>query len=103
MSNSPETIASVLIDALPYIRKFAGKTIVVKLGGSTMKGETLLHFAEDVALLRSVGIRIVVVHGGGPQIAELSKKLGKEAVFKNGLRVTDAERWTSCAWSWSAR
>lgn len=88
----PETVASVLIEALPYIRKFAGKIIVVKLGGSTMKDETLIkRFAEDVALLRSVGIRPVVVHGGGPQIGELSKKLGKEAVFKGGLRVTDAE------------
>ncbi len=91
-ANSPETVASVLIDALPYIRKFAGKIIVIKLGGSTMKDETLIRrFAEDMALLRSVGVRPVVVHGGGPQIGELSAKLGKKAVFKGGLRVTDAE------------
>ncbi len=90
--SAPETIASVLIEALPYIRKFAGKIVVVKLGGSIMKDESLIaRFAEDMALLRSVGVKPVVVHGGGPQIGELSAKLGKEPVFKGGMRVTDAE------------
>lgn len=89
---APETIANVLIDALPYIRRFAGKIIVIKLGGSIMKDTTLItRFAEDMALLRSVGIKPVVVHGGGPQIGELMGRLGKAPEFQGGHRVTDAE------------
>lgn len=84
--------AAVLIEALPYIRAFAGATIVVKYGGNAMTDPELAdRFAEDIVLLHTVGIRPVVVHGGGPQIGELLRKLGKETEFKDGLRVTDAE------------
>ncbi|HUF33129.1 MAG TPA: acetylglutamate kinase [Acidimicrobiales bacterium] len=82
--------AAVLAEALPYIRRFYGKTIVVKFGGNAM-GHDLSLFAEDVALLHSVGMRVVVVHGGGPQIGELMSRLGKETTFIGGHRVTDAE------------
>jgi acetylglutamate kinase len=82
--------ASVLVEALPYIRRFAGKVVVVKYGGNAM-GEDLSTFAEDVVLLHSVGIRVVVVHGGGPQIGEMLGRLGVETRFVDGLRVTDAE------------
>ncbi|MFV1990722.1 MAG: acetylglutamate kinase, partial [Acidimicrobiales bacterium] len=81
-----------LVEALPYIRAFRGKIVVVKFGGNAMTDPELSSaFAEDIVLLHSVGIRPVVVHGGGPQIGELMARLGKEAVFKDGLRVTDAE------------
>jgi acetylglutamate kinase len=82
--------ASVLVEALPYIRRFAGKVVVVKYGGNAMGGD-LSTFAEDVVLLHSVGIRVVVVHGGGPQIGALLKRLGMVSEFVDGLRVTDAE------------
>jgi acetylglutamate kinase len=85
-------IAHVLIEALPYIRRFKGKTIVVKYGGNAMIDEGLKHgFARDVVLLKLVGINPVVVHGGGPQIGELLKRLGKTSEFVQGMRVTDAE------------
>ncbi len=84
--------AEVLVEALPYIRRFRGTTLVVKYGGNAMAGSAQLSlFAEDVVLLRSVGIDIVVVHGGGPQIGELMIRLGKVPEFVEGLRVTDAD------------
>jgi acetylglutamate kinase len=87
--------AATLVEALPYIRRFAGKTVVVKYGGNALAGTTdhdaLTVFAEDIVLMRLVGMRPVVVHGGGPQISELMARLGKEAAFVDGLRVTDAE------------
>jgi acetylglutamate kinase len=84
--------AEVLIEALPYIRRFAGAVVVVKFGGNAMESaELAAQFAEDVVLLQSVGLRPVVVHGGGPQISDLMARLGKKAEFRDGLRVTDAE------------
>ncbi|MGZ4759308.1 MAG: acetylglutamate kinase, partial [Acidimicrobiales bacterium] len=84
--------AGVLIEALPYIRRFFGATVVVKYGGNAMVDPDLAdRFAEDIVLLQAVGIRPVVVHGGGPQIGELMARLGKESEFRDGLRVTDAE------------
>jgi acetylglutamate kinase len=88
--------AAILAEALPYIRRFHGKVVVVKYGGNVMgdsqsPSDELDLFAQDVVLMRSVGMRPVVVHGGGPQIGELMAKLGKVPEFKNGLRVTDAE------------
>jgi acetylglutamate kinase len=89
------TVAHVLVEALPYIRRFAGKTIVVKYGGNALAGTTehdaLDVFASDIVLMRLVGMRPVVVHGGGPQISSLMDRLGKVPEFRNGLRVTDAE------------
>ena len=86
----PAEKASVLADALPYIRRFWGKVIVVKYGGNAM-GKELDGFAQDVTLMRSVGMRPVVIHGGGPQIGDLMARLGKVPEFREGLRVTDAE------------
>ena len=84
--------AEVLIEALPFIRAFWGRTIVVKYGGNAMTDASLAEsFAADIVLLHSVGIRVVVVHGGGPQIGELLDRLGKKSEFRDGLRVTDAE------------
>jgi acetylglutamate kinase len=84
--------ASVLAEALPYIREFSGKTVVVKYGGHAMDDPALAElFAQDVVLMRLVGINPVVVHGGGPQITDLMARLGKQAEFVDGLRVTDAE------------
>jgi acetylglutamate kinase len=84
--------ANILIEALPYIRKFSGKTIVVKYGGHAMTDETLRHsFARDIVLLRYVGMHPIIVHGGGPQIGETMQRMGLEAHFVEGLRVTDAE------------
>ncbi len=88
----PERRAQALIEALPYIERFRGAIIVVKFGGNAMVDADLSRtFAEDIVLLRSVGMKPVVVHGGGPQIGDLLARLGKETEFKNGLRVTDAE------------
>jgi acetylglutamate kinase len=94
----PAAKAMVLCEALPYIQRFAGRTVVVKYGGAVL-GPTgqeedaagLSSFAEDVVLLRAIGIRPVVVHGGGPQIGALMGRLGLEPEFRDGLRVTDAE------------
>ena len=87
-----EERAAVLIEALPYIQRFRGRTIVVKFGGNAMVDPGLARsFAEDVVLMRSVGLRPVVVHGGGPQISELMGRLGKVPEFRDGHRVTDAE------------
>jgi acetylglutamate kinase len=84
--------AEVLAEALPYIREFTGKTVVIKYGGHAMDDAGLAGlFAGDVVLMRLVGINPVVVHGGGPQITELMRRLGKEPEFVDGLRVTDAE------------
>ena len=92
---TPGERAQILVEALPYIRRFAGKTVVVKYGGNAIAGtsehDALALFAEDVVLMLLVGLRPVVVHGGGPQISELMSKLGKQATFVDGLRVTDAE------------
>jgi acetylglutamate kinase len=101
----PEEAAALLVEVLPYIRQFSGKVVVVKYGGNAIAGAAgaaaasgpttaegaLASFAEDVVLLRSVGLLPVVVHGGGPQIGELLGRLGKASEFRDGLRVTDAE------------
>lgn len=101
-SNSAAAKAGVLVEALPYIKRFSGKIVVVKYGGNVLQGrsadgaaideaEALRLFAEDIVLMRSVGMRPVVVHGGGPQIADLLKRLNIKSEFRNGLRVTDAD------------
>jgi acetylglutamate kinase len=91
-NNSATQIAHVLIEALPYIRRFKGKTIVVKYGGNAMIDERLKNsFARDIVLLKLVGINPVVVHGGGPQIGSLLQRLGKSSEFVQGMRVTDSE------------
>ena len=90
-SNGAEK-ADVLVEALPYIRKFFGSTVVVKYGGNAMTDPALARqFADDVVLMRSVGMRPVVVHGGGPQISALMERLGMVPEFRDGLRVTDAD------------
>lgn len=84
--------AAILAEALPYIREFSGKTVVIKYGGHAMDDPELADlFAQDVVLMRLVGMNPVVVHGGGPQISELMQRLGKQPEFVDGLRVTDAE------------
>ena len=87
----PSEIATVLVEALPYIRQFAGKSVVVKLGGAAIDRKSDLALAQDVLLLRSVGVRCVLVHGGGPQVDAMLRRVGKEPQFKDGLRVTDEE------------
>ncbi len=87
-----QTRAAILVEALPYIREFAGKTIVVKYGGNAMGGADLTdQVMADIALMKFVGIRPVVVHGGGPDISAQLERLGKKSEFIGGLRVTDAE------------
>ena len=87
-----QDIARVLTEALPYIRRFAGKTFVVKYGGNAMKGDAMIQsFARDIVLMKAVGMNPVVVHGGGPQIGAHLEKLGKKSEFIEGMRVTDAE------------
>jgi acetylglutamate kinase len=82
----------VLIEALPYIQKYAGKTIVIKYGGNAMIDEQLKQsFSQDIVLLKQIGINPVVIHGGGPQIGKLLKQIGKESHFIDGMRVTDTE------------
>jgi acetylglutamate kinase len=98
---APAARASVLVEALPYIQRFGGAVIVIKYGGNALAGSAgeagpseaaaLASFASDVVLMRSVGIRPIVVHGGGPQIGDLMARLGKQPEFQQGLRVTDAE------------
>lgn len=85
-------IAKVLTEALPYIQRFSGKTIVIKYGGNAMADDKLKNgFARDVVLMKLVGMNPVVVHGGGPQIGDLLKRIGKESEFVEGMRVTDSE------------
>ena len=84
--------AKILIEALPYMQRFVDKTIVIKYGGNAMTNEELRRsFAVDVVLLKHIGVRPVIVHGGGPQIATTLERLGKESTFVGGLRVTDDE------------
>ena len=84
--------AEVLTQALPYIKKYSGKIVVIKYGGNAMVNEQLKQqVMEDVALLWLIGVKVVLVHGGGPEISETMKRLGKQAQFVNGLRVTDKE------------
>ncbi|MDD4944601.1 MAG: acetylglutamate kinase [Rhodoferax sp.] len=95
----PGDQANILAKALPYIRKFHGKTMVIKYGGNAMTDPALQQaFAEDVVLLKLVGINPVVVHGGGPQIEGLLKRLGKKGEFIQGMRVTDAETMEVVEW-----
>jgi acetylglutamate kinase len=92
VTNPRHEVAGVLVEVLPYIQRFRGKVVVVKYGGNAMTDPGLAgQFAADMVLLHSVGIRPVVVHGGGPQIAELMGRLGMKPEFRDGLRVTDAE------------
>ncbi|MBB1125622.1 acetylglutamate kinase [Thiospirillum jenense] len=87
-----QNIARVLIEALPYIRRFTGKTIVIKYGGNAMTEPHLKDgFARDLVLMKLVGVNPVIVHGGGPQIGQLLKRLGKATEFVQGMRVTDSE------------
>jgi len=89
---NPRERAATLVEALPYLRRFAGKTIVIKYGGAAQVQKDLQSpFAQDIILLQYVGINVVVVHGGGPQIGETLQKLGKSTEFVEGLRVTDEE------------
>jgi acetylglutamate kinase len=91
-SSSAMNVARVLTEALPYIQRFTGKTIVIKYGGNAMVDEALKSgFARDVVLMKLVGINPVVVHGGGPQIGQLLAKIGKQTEFVDGMRVTDSE------------
>ena len=84
--------ARVLAEAMPYIQRFQGKTVVIKYGGAAMEGEALKSsFARDIVLMKLVGVKPVVVHGGGPQIGRLLERIGKETRFVEGMRVTDAE------------
>ncbi len=95
----PRDKAQILAQALPYIRKFHGKTMVIKYGGNAMTDPALqAAFAEDVVLLKLVGINPVVVHGGGPQIETALKRLGKKGEFIQGMRVTDAETMEVVEW-----
>ncbi len=90
--DNPVEKAKVLIEALPYIRRFYNKTVVIKYGGSTMEEEGLKRsFALDVVLLKYIGLKPVIVHGGGPQIGEMLTRLGKKSEFVEGMRVTDRE------------
>ena len=89
---SPERRAGVLVETLPYITRFAGRVVVVKFGGNAMESDELAdQFAQDIVLMHSVGIKPVVVHGGGPQIGALVERLGLKTEFKDGQRVTDEE------------
>ena len=89
---NPEIRAGILVEALPYIQEYAGKIIVVKYGGNAMINEELKQAViRDIVLLNLVGVRVVLVHGGGPEISELLKKTGKESKFVKGLRYTDEE------------
>jgi len=91
-AKSAMNVAHVLTEALPYIQRFAGKTIVIKYGGNAMVDDDLKNsFARDIVLMKTVGINPVVVHGGGPQIGKLLERIGKESKFVKGMRVTDSE------------
>ena len=87
-----DVIARVLTEALPYIKRFSGKTMVIKYGGNAMVDALLKEgFARDIVLMKLVGMNPVVVHGGGPKISELLQRIGKESRFVKGMRVTDSE------------
>lgn len=88
---SPTETATILVQALPYIQRFRGRAVVVKLGGAAIDKELDRALAQDVLLLRSVGVRCVLVHGGGPQVDAMLRRLGMEPEFRDGLRVTTAE------------
>ena len=91
-AESAQNVAHVLTEAMPYIRRFRGKTVVIKYGGNAMVDEALKSgFARDIVLMKLVGINPVVVHGGGPQIGKLLEKIGKKSEFVDGMRVTDTE------------
>jgi acetylglutamate kinase len=90
--NVPCDRAQILVEALPYIRRYSGRTFVIKYGGAAMVDDRLKQFVmQDIVLMHYVGLRPVLVHGGGPEITDVMNRLGKEATFINGLRVTDAE------------
>jgi acetylglutamate kinase len=86
---SPAETANILVQALPYIRRFAGRSVVVKLGGAALDAELDRALAQDVLLLRSVGVRVVLVHGGGPQVDDMMRRLDMTPEFRDGLRVTN--------------
>ncbi|MEQ3724512.1 acetylglutamate kinase [Alcanivorax sp.] len=91
-TNSAHDTARILIEALPYIQRFSGTTVVIKYGGNAMENEELKNsFARDVVMMKQIGIHPVIVHGGGPQIGDLLERLGKESKFVQGMRVTDQE------------
>ncbi|MFP1681706.1 acetylglutamate kinase [Alloalcanivorax sp. C16-1] len=91
-TKSAQETARVLIEALPYIQRFSGTTVVIKYGGNAMENDELKNsFARDVVMMKQVGINPVIVHGGGPQIGDLLARLGKESKFVQGMRVTDQE------------
>ena len=93
--------AEVLTQALPYIQKYNGKVIVVKYGGNAMISQELKEqVMEDIVLLSLVGVKVVLVHGGGPEITDMLKRIGKQSEFVNGLRVPTKKRQKSCKWSW---
>ena len=92
MQINNDTRASILSDALPYIQKYSNKVIVVKYGGNAMTNDTLKQAVmSDIVLLSAIGMKIVLVHGGGPEINDMLKRVGKESKFVNGLRYTDEE------------
>ena len=95
----PDVVAKVLSESLPYIRRFHGKTIVIKYGGNAMTEEVLQRsFAHDVVMLKLIGLNPVVVHGGGPQIDEALRRVGKQGTFIQGMRVTDADTMEVVEW-----
>jgi acetylglutamate kinase len=95
----PEVVAKVLSESLPYIKRFHGKTIVIKYGGNAMTEEVLQRsFAHDVVLLKLIGLNPIVVHGGGPQIDEALRRIGKKGTFIQGMRVTDADTMEVVEW-----
>ncbi len=92
IKNEKQFRAQVLIEALPYIQDYNGKVVVIKYGGNAMINEELkMSVMRDIVLLRLIGVKVVLVHGGGPEISEMLKKIGKESVFIDGLRYTDEE------------
>lgn len=99
MEIANEDRARVLVQALPYIQKYAGKTVVVKYGGNAMIDEKLKDAVmSDIVLMQLVGIHVVLVHGGGPEISAMLKKVGKESKFIMGMRVTDEETIDIVQW-----
>ena len=92
MNLEPKQKAGILVEALPYIQEYTGKIVVVKYGGNAMVNEELKQAViQDIVLLSLVGIKVVLVHGGGPEISDMLKKIGKETKFVKGLRYTDEE------------